>query len=132
MVISLSLAARGKWIPGFPSAQGGFITLLITGIRIVICFRVKRHYKGVARALKRLDDTPVDLSLPPRPEKLQGDTLRQEKAHRGGDARLLGKLGIKAFSRLRKSSRTALGIPFSFPSRGSIQESPKASRSWRT
>ncbi len=45
--------------------QGGFITLLITGALIVLCFLVKRHYQSVATALKRLDETLSDLPLPP-------------------------------------------------------------------
>jgi K+ transporter len=51
--------------------EGGFITLLITGALILLCFLVKRHYKGVARALKRLDDSLEDLPLPPPSKKLK-------------------------------------------------------------
>jgi amino acid transporter len=51
--------------------QGGFITLLITGVLIVLCFLVKGHYQGVQNALKRLDDTLKDLPLPPASKRLK-------------------------------------------------------------
>ncbi len=51
--------------------EGGFITLLITGVLIVLCFLVKGHYKGVARALKRLDDNLTDLPLPPPSKRMK-------------------------------------------------------------
>jgi hypothetical protein len=51
--------------------QGGFITLLITGVLIVLCFLINRHYKGVAKALKHLDDNLEDLPLPPSSKRLK-------------------------------------------------------------
>jgi amino acid transporter len=44
--------------------HGGFITLLITGVLIFICFRVKHHYQGIAKALKRMDKATVRPRLP--------------------------------------------------------------------
>ena len=51
--------------------EGGFITLLITGALIILCVLVKRHYKGVATALKHLDDNLEDLPLPPPSKRLK-------------------------------------------------------------
>lgn len=44
--------------------EGGFVTLLLTGGLIGVCFLVKIHYNGVKEALKRLDDTLINLPLP--------------------------------------------------------------------
>jgi hypothetical protein len=46
--------------------EGGFVTMLITGLLIWICFGVKGHYKGVQLGLKRLDDALTNLPLPDR------------------------------------------------------------------
>jgi amino acid transporter len=43
-------------------AEGGWVTLLVTLIVVVVCFAVKRHYGLVARALRQLDD---ELPSPP-------------------------------------------------------------------
>ncbi len=46
--------------------EGGFVTITLTTVLIVICFLVKRHYKGVQQALTRLDDALTNLPLPDR------------------------------------------------------------------
>jgi amino acid transporter len=46
--------------------EGGFVTILLTGALIWVCFRVKGHYKGVQSGLKRLDDALTNLPLPDR------------------------------------------------------------------
>ncbi len=46
--------------------EGGFVTIMLTGALIWICFRVKAHYKGVQLGLKRLDDALTNLPLPDR------------------------------------------------------------------
>jgi len=42
-------------------AVGGWVTLVITTLLILICLRVKRHYKKVGEHLKRLDDVLTDI-----------------------------------------------------------------------
>jgi amino acid transporter len=37
-------------------AEGGWVTILVTTILVVVCFLVKRHYKRVVAALRKLDD----------------------------------------------------------------------------
>jgi amino acid transporter len=44
--------------------QGGWVTLLITGAFIGLCGLVRRHYNGVQKALRRLDDMLVNLPFP--------------------------------------------------------------------
>jgi amino acid transporter len=49
-------------------AEGGWVTLLVTALLVVLCLLVKRHYNLVARALRGLDD---DLPSPPEIERIQ-------------------------------------------------------------
>jgi amino acid transporter len=42
-------------------AVGGWLTLVVTGILVVVCFWIKRHYNRVVQAIRRLD---VELSDP--------------------------------------------------------------------
>jgi amino acid transporter len=42
-------------------AVGGWVTLVITTFLILLCLRVKRHYKKVGEHLKRLDDILTDI-----------------------------------------------------------------------
>jgi amino acid transporter len=45
-------------------AEGGWITLVITGIVVGICFVIKNHYRRVVDAIRRLDDefpAPADI-----------------------------------------------------------------------
>ena len=46
-------------------AEGGWVTLLVTFLLVVLCFAVRRHYRVVVAALKQLD---VDLPSPPEIE----------------------------------------------------------------
>ena len=39
---------------------GGWLTLVVTGILVTICFAIKRHYGKVVAAIRRLDDELVD------------------------------------------------------------------------
>lgn len=58
-------------------SQGGWVTLIITGSLIALCYAIRSHYENVKLALRRLDDLlgdlpiyeipPADL-LPPDPE----------------------------------------------------------------
>ncbi len=45
--------------------QGGWITLVVTGLVVGLCFLVRRHYRGVQENLRRLDEI-LDV-LPPHP-----------------------------------------------------------------
>jgi amino acid transporter len=49
-------------------AEGGFVTMLLTGGLVGLCYLVKRHYLGVQEVLKRLDETLINLPLPPGDE----------------------------------------------------------------
>jgi amino acid transporter len=45
--------------------EGGWLTLVITGILVLICFYIKRHYGKVVAAIRRLDvELPDPLSIP--------------------------------------------------------------------
>lgn len=46
--------------------EGGFVTLAMTGVLILFCSFVNRHYKEVRKALGRLDEALVNLPLPDR------------------------------------------------------------------
>jgi amino acid transporter len=51
--------------------QGGWVTILVTSLLVGLCFLIRRHYRGVAASLKRLDE--ILKALPgktgsPRPE----------------------------------------------------------------
>src|SRR6185369_13324403 len=37
-------------------SQGGWITLLITGSTVALCFAIRGHYDGVRKRLRSLDD----------------------------------------------------------------------------
>jgi amino acid transporter len=43
--------------------EGGWLTLLITGILISLCYAIWRHYKRVGRAMRELDEMLMDFPL---------------------------------------------------------------------
>jgi amino acid transporter len=43
--------------------EGGWLTLVITGLLILLCLAVKRHYEGVGAALKKLDSLVAAVDL---------------------------------------------------------------------
>ncbi len=43
--------------------EGGWLTLVITGLLIALCLAVKRHYEGVREALKKLDSLVAAVDL---------------------------------------------------------------------
>jgi hypothetical protein len=45
--------------------QGGWVTIVVTGLVVGLCFLIRRHYRGVQANLKRLDEI-LDV-LPPHP-----------------------------------------------------------------
>jgi len=49
-------------------AEGGWVTLLVTALLVILCFMVKRHYNLVSGALQRLDH---DLPSPDEIEQVQ-------------------------------------------------------------
>jgi len=44
-------------------AEGGWLTLVITGIMIAFCYSIRRHYTRVVRAMRELDEMLLDLPL---------------------------------------------------------------------
>jgi amino acid transporter len=44
-------------------AEGGWLTLLITGILITLCYGIHRHYTQVGKAMRELDEMLMDLPL---------------------------------------------------------------------
>jgi amino acid transporter len=45
-------------------AEGGWLTLLITGILIALCYGIRRHYTRVGKAMRELDEMLMDFPLP--------------------------------------------------------------------
>jgi len=43
--------------------EGGWLTLLITGILIAFCYEIRRHYTRVGKAMRELDEMLLDLPL---------------------------------------------------------------------
>jgi amino acid transporter len=62
LVLCVSILAGVIWEKG---RQGGWITLLVTGLVISICFAVRAHYRAVKASLARLDE--IMSSLPAHP-----------------------------------------------------------------
>jgi hypothetical protein len=46
-------------------AEGGWVTLLVTSVFVLLCYGVRVHYDHVRGALKRLDDTLLNIPFPP-------------------------------------------------------------------
>jgi amino acid transporter len=44
--------------------EGGWITLVATGVLIILCFAIRHHYRRVRRILATLDETLLNLPLP--------------------------------------------------------------------
>jgi amino acid transporter len=59
-LLTASILCFTVWVK-FP--EGGWITLIITGAFIAMCFLVRRHYRTAQQALRRLDE--LLLQLPP-------------------------------------------------------------------
>jgi hypothetical protein len=57
--------------------DGGWLTLLVTAILVVVCFGIKEHYGSVVRALKKLD---TDLPSPPEVEEALALSAQKEAA----------------------------------------------------
>lgn len=68
------LASLGTCVTGvilvtttvFKFTQGGWVTLVVTGVFVFLCVLVRRHYHHVRRVLKSLDEVLTDLPLPAR------------------------------------------------------------------
>lgn len=52
-------------------AEGGWMTTLITGATIVLCFIIRRHYRRVAEGFKRLDDILTSIAVDENAQKPQ-------------------------------------------------------------
>ncbi|HEX2769140.1 MAG TPA: APC family permease [Geobacteraceae bacterium] len=55
-------------------AEGGWLTLLITGILVALCYVIRQHYTRVGKAMRELDEMLMDIPLheehdpgPPKP-----------------------------------------------------------------
>jgi amino acid transporter len=46
-------------------AEGGWVTLVATSVFVLLCYGVRLHYDHVRGALKRLDDTLLNIPFPP-------------------------------------------------------------------
>jgi amino acid transporter len=46
-------------------AEGGWVTLVVTSVFVLLCYGVRFHYDHVRSALKRLDETLMNISFPP-------------------------------------------------------------------
>ncbi len=45
-------------------SEGGWITVVITGVTIALCFAIHRHYEGVRGSMKRLDEILMSIPVP--------------------------------------------------------------------
>jgi amino acid transporter len=50
--------------------EGGWVTLLITGVAVMICIFIHRHYGTVRRGLSHLDKLFADIPIDPKKEEL--------------------------------------------------------------
>jgi hypothetical protein len=48
--------------------EGGYVTILVTGTLVAICFMTRRYYDGVNRRVRKLNEALID--IPTRPEDL--------------------------------------------------------------
>jgi amino acid transporter len=53
LVLCLSILTGTVYEKG---QQGGWVTILVTSLLVGLCFLIRRHYRGVAASLKRLDE----------------------------------------------------------------------------
>jgi len=59
-------------------SQGGWITVVITGATVALCFVVRRHYEEVKRNLGRLDDILMTIPVPENLKAVEGSHLNPE------------------------------------------------------
>ncbi|HEY2735883.1 MAG TPA: hypothetical protein VGI70_17920, partial [Polyangiales bacterium] len=76
-------------------SEGGWVTLLVTTLLIVLCFMIRRHYKRIVKSLKHLDvELPspsaievllpqLQRDLPPRASFSADATVRGLEEHHG-------------------------------------------------
>jgi len=53
LVLCLAILAGTVYEKG---QQGGWVTIVVTSLLVGLCFLIRRHYRGVAASLKRLDE----------------------------------------------------------------------------
>jgi amino acid transporter len=51
-------------------AEGGWVTLIITGVAVAICIFIRRHYETVRLSLSHLDKLFADIPIDPKKEEL--------------------------------------------------------------
>lgn len=54
-------------------SEGGYVTLLVTGLLVAACFGSRRYYRGVVRRLKRLDATLGNVTTTGTPNLAEPD-----------------------------------------------------------
>jgi amino acid transporter len=55
-------------------SEGGWLTLLITGALVLLCFLIHRHYGNVRKAVRKLDDLLLDIPTHRKPNLEKPDT----------------------------------------------------------
>jgi amino acid transporter len=53
LVLCLSILAGTIYEKG---EQGGWVTIVVTSLLVLLCFLIRRHYRGVGKSLRRLDE----------------------------------------------------------------------------
>jgi len=61
-------------------SQGGWVTVVITGVLIALCFAIRRHYDEVRAGLKRLDDILTTVPSPERKSEVAASPLDRDLA----------------------------------------------------
>src|SRR5581483_9051919 len=46
-------------------SEGGWLTLLVTALVIILCLAIKKHYEGVGQRIAELDTSLADIPTPP-------------------------------------------------------------------
>ncbi len=91
--------------------EGGWVTLLVTGLLVVFAFAIKQHYRQTARVLKRLDDL-IEVA------ELSGSSVERDRATAAEGPKLDPKaktavLLVNGFNGL--GLHTLLGVMRMFP-----------------
>ena len=91
--------------------EGGWVTLVVTGVLVLVAFGINRHYRGTAKVLRRLDDL-IEVA------ELSGASVERDKAAVAQGSKLDPKaktavLLVNGFNGL--GLHTLLGIMRMFP-----------------
>ena len=107
--------------------QGGWVTLVVTGLVVGLCFVIRRHYRTVQANLRRLDDDPGGAAAAAggpapraRPEGADGGAARRRATAASACTRSSPSSACSpASSRTSSSSRSGSSTP---PSMKGIEE----------